>query len=172
MWWLSIVLVGCTGGGSSPEASEPLSELERSMIGVWSGFIVDETTAYTVFTEDRRGCTWDREGDDFGRRFDELQFEGWWLDEEDVDEDGRMIVHYDGLDGGDHFDLDRYDEASDTLFAAGISDFALGWRDILIRCEDSGTESVADDQVRQGSQASGGTGGPGSTGGPGGPGGP
>lgn len=31
------------------------------MVGVWRGFIVDETTRYQVFTEDRRGCVWDHE---------------------------------------------------------------------------------------------------------------
>ena len=123
------------------------------MVDTWSGFIVDTTTRYQVFTEDRRGCVWDREGDDYGVRYAELQFESWWLDEDGVDEDGHMVLHFDGVDGGDHFSDDVYAEPADRLLSGGFPEFAMAWQDVLIRCEDAGTNSVAGDQVRQGSKA-------------------
>lgn len=170
---LALALMGCSSsgggdggdgeggggeGGSGSESTgslasgstEPLSDVELGLVGVWKGSGNDDEVNYYVLQEDRTGCTWYRDGDDFGRRFDELQFHDWKLETGDAESDGRIPISFVTAEEGNLQDLERYDPEVDQIHLAGFREFPMTWQDILIRCEDEGTDAVELDVERRG----------------------
>ena len=172
--WLALGLWACEPAGeavgdSADDASEvaDLSDVEWSMVGTWRGALPDDQWAYYIFTADRRGCFFDRDGDDFGRRFYEVHFVNWAVEVDAVDDDLEAPVSFDAV-GGDHHDHDRYDMATDRLLLSGFDELSLSWQDVRIDCDDSGIDAVEGDVERlgwmAGDESTGGPPGPGSTG--------
>lgn len=188
-WLLALVLGGCAAASDddpseipTPSVSEAqLSDVEWSMVGTWRGSLPDDRWSYYVFTADRQGCFFDREGDDFGRRYSEVHFVTWAVEVDAVDDELLAPISFDAI-GGDHHDHDRYDMGRDRLLPSGFSELALSWLDVRIDCDDEGIDAVESDVERLGWMAGddttggpgaptggGGTGGSGGSGGPGGP---
>ena len=166
---LALLLAACGPSGSDGDDDEDgrrarLTGLEWSMVGTWRGPLPDDRTAYYVFTADRSGCTWVREGDDFGRRFDEVGFHDWQLVADELDDQLRMPLLW-TFDSSDEVFDDVYDVANDRILQSGLVDLPLTWTNLVIDCDDEGTNALATDAVRLGSMGNGRTGGGQTTGG-------
>jgi len=179
------LLAGCTpdkdaaagssdSGWSDDQAgqADALSPLEQYLVGVWKDSYSDDAF-YFVLNADGTGCEWTREGDDYGRRFDELQFVDWRLDES-LDEDGLMTLTFNVPASGE-VRTDKYAPTEDKVLPVGLWELAMTWQDFLMDCADSGTDAHTTDVPRGGApydgDSSGGGGGGGGDGGePGGPG--
>jgi len=178
----ALVLSGCFADGRDDDDDDDddaaeLTDLEWSMVGTWRGSLPDDRWAYYVFDADRTGCTWEREGDDFGRRFAEVKFTDWQLVADEIDGDLRMPLEW-RFPNGDVFD-DTYDLANDRILQSGLTELPVYWIDVRIDCDDTGTNATESDVERLGSLGNGLTGGgdpigsttPGTYGQPGNPGG-
>lgn len=143
---------GSSEGGSSGEGAgnpAPLSDLELGLVGVWRGAGAGEDVNYFVLQEDRTGCTWRRDGEDYGVRYEELQFEGWTLESSTPDADDRWPIAFTTLAGSPQ-DIDRYDPELDVIFIAGEEAFPMSWQSVTIPCDGTGTNATATDVERRG----------------------
>jgi len=171
---LTLGLVACggsrTGDSDDDDDDFDLTPLEWSMVGVWRGSRPNDRWHYMVFHTDRTGCEWTREGDDFDRRVDELQFRDWALDADALDADFHMPLIYTGASNGERYDSDEYDAQGDRILPAGVTEIPATWIDLRIDCDGTGTHAVETDVERWGSAGNGyiGTGDPSGTGGTGG----
>jgi hypothetical protein len=159
---LTLTLVACgLGRGDRDDDDDDdidLTPLEWSMVGVWRGSRPDDRWEYYVFDTDRTGCTWIREGDDFDRRYDEVQFRNWSLDPDALDEDFHMPLVWQYESNGDTYDSDRYDAQNDRILPSGFAELAATWIDVRIPCNGDGSNSTSSDAERWGSVGNGYTG--------------
>ncbi len=165
--WLSLAmacLAGCIpmpGSGPSDTASggglggpgqqgAVLSALEWSMVGAWSGSRSGDRIGYWVFTDDRRGCAWIREGDDLANRFEEIHFTDWRLELDLIDSDARIPLTFTVTASAQRFEHDVCDREIDRILPGAQSLLPANWRDIVIDCGDSGTAAIDTDNARLG----------------------
>jgi len=149
------------GGGA-----DAISDLEQYLVGVWKDSY-DDDAFYFVLNADRTGCEWTREGDDYGWRFDELQFTDWQLDES-LDEDGLMTLTF-SVPASGEVRTDKYAPLDDKVLPIGEWILAMTWQDYLMDCSDSGTDAHTTDVPRGGAPYGGEETGGGDGGEPGGP---
>ena len=145
----AVLLTGCPIEDEGTSADDALSEMELYLVGVWVGSGGGDSVQYMVLQEDRTACEWVREGEDYGQRYDEVQFSTWSLDER-LDEDGWMTLNLTGVDG-EIFGGDAYDPEADLLYPSGLATIPLGWSTSSIPCDGYGTNSDGRDVERQGS---------------------
>ena len=148
-----MMLTGCPMTDEDSSTDEALSELELYLVGVWVGSWGGDSVRYMVLNADRTACEWVREGDDYGQRYDEVQFRTWSLEEE-LDEDGWMTLNLTGVDG-EIFQGDAYDPEADLIYPAGQSTLSMGWSTSSIPCDGFGTNSDGQEVERLGTPYSG-----------------
>lgn len=156
---LALGLVACDLGRGRDDDDDDdevdLTDLEWSMVGVWRGSRPDDRWEYYVFEEDRTGCTWIREGDNFDTRFDEIPFRDWALDADALDDDFHIPLSFVGTENRELYDSDEYDLANDRILPSGLTNLAATWISIRIACDGEGSHADETDVVRWGTQGNG-----------------
>jgi hypothetical protein len=118
------------------------------MVGVWVGNATSTTVDYYVLVGDRTGCLWERDGDDYGQRFSEIQFSNWHLEEGALDADSRMTLSFTNRKDGSPQAIERYDPKTDKLMFAGLT--PMTWQKFLMDCAAKGTQSTQTNVARGG----------------------
>lgn len=136
---------GASQGGA--DEGGPLTDVELGLVGVWRGTPAGDDVDYFVLQEDRTGCTWQRQGDDYAQRYFELQFHDWVLG--DAEPDGRRPISFVTAEGNAQ-DVERYDPETDRIHLAGVEEAPMSWVSITIPCSGAGSNATATDVERRG----------------------
>ena len=130
-----------------------LTALEWSMIGTWrSCEYPNDRCRYYIIEPDRHVCSFMREGENFGQRFDEVHFQDWKLLEDTLDDEGRIDTTKTLISTGEVWDQDRYGTEEDRMYWFWMENdpFPMAWVNNIIPCSASNINSIASDITRLG----------------------